>query len=92
MVLSKAQTSHIKKAWRKAEIAEKRAVLAAEMLREVIVNIINLPGNVDYLSGDGFGFTPLSNDETHIAISDLIELAENGNDITEDFILSNANI
>ena len=89
MVLSKAQINKIKKAWRKARIAEGKASLAADHLKDVIVEITNVDGNVDQLLGDGFGFTPLSNNDTHIGIRELIELAENGNDITEELILSN---
>lgn len=87
MVLTKSQVLKLKKAHKKAVLAEIKERLAAEKLKQIIVEFTGVDGYVDHLAGDGYGFTPASNNDTHIIMDDLIELAENGEDITEALIL-----
>ena len=89
MVLTPSQIRAIKAGWLKAEKAEEVAQTLASNLGKTISRITGVPGTVDHLQGDGLGFTPFSNDDTHIGVGDLIRLAESGEDITEDLILSN---
>lgn len=92
MKLTKRQIQKIKTALKQAEIAENRLAGATDNLASVITEATGVDGNVDHLQGDGFGFTPLSNDDTHIIIEHLIKMAEDGIDITESVILDNLNI
>jgi hypothetical protein len=87
MILTERQIKKIKDAWIKAERAEHKAHAAAEKLRKAIVKATGVDGQVDYMAGDGHGFTPAINDDTHIYIGDLIKMAEDGEDITEELIL-----
>jgi hypothetical protein len=89
MELSKQQIKAIKKAWVKAEKAEQMSQIAQGALARLIIEITGVDGYVDVLTGDGMGFTPKSNNDTHIYIGDLIKLAESGIEITEDVILDN---
>lgn len=92
MKLTKRQIQKIKTAHKKAVDAESAFVTATAHLRSVIMDITNVEGYVDHLSGDGFGFTPESNNDTHITIDRLVELAEQGIEITEAEILDNLSI
>lgn len=92
MKLTKRQIQKIKTALKQAEKAEKMLSGATGNLAYVIIEATGVDGNVDYLPGDGFGFTPLSNDDTHIIIEHLIEMAEDGIEITETVILDNLSI
>ena len=83
---TKRQIHKLKTALRKAEKAEELLHTATSQLCELIIESTGLEGNVDHLTGDGFGFTPASNDRTHIAVDELIKLAESGLDITEEEI------
>jgi hypothetical protein len=89
MILTKQQIRKIEHAWYQAQKAENIAREKMAELETVIVETLKIKGSADYLMGDGFGFTPESNDDTHIYLADLIEFAKNGEDITEDFILDN---
>ena len=79
-------------ALKQAEKAENRFIIATGNLASVIIELTGVDGNVDHLQGDGFGFTPLSNDDTHITIEHLIKMAEDGIEITEEIILDNLTI
>ena len=92
MKLTKRDIQKIKTAHKRAEKAENEMSIATQNLAMVITDITKVDGNVDCMAGDGFGFTPLSNDDTHIPIDKLISLAEGGVDITEDEILSNLSL
>lgn len=92
MKLTKIQVQKIKKALKRAELAENRLAGAIGSLASVIIEATGVDGNVDHLQGDGFGFTPLSNDDTHIIIEHLIKMAEDGKEITEAVILDNLTI
>jgi len=90
--LTKKQISDLKRLHSRANKAHLKLSNAVEGLAGLIESITQVDGHVDFLQGDGFGFTPLSNNDTHIPIVDLIKFAENGKDITEDFILGNLSI
>ena len=92
MKLTKRQIQKIKTALFKAEKAENMFSVATGNLASVIIEATGVNGNVDYLYGDGFGFTPVSNDDIHIIIEHLINMAEDGIEITEAVILDNLTI
>ena len=92
MKLSEKQIQKIKIALKKAEIAKNRFDDATGILTFEIIKATGVDGHVDYLSGDGFGFTPLSNNHTHMVIRSIIKMAEDGIDITEAVILDNLTI
>lgn len=92
MILSKKQIQQLKIANKKAEGLESKLSIAKQTIASLIEDFTGVEGECDFLQGDGFGFTPISNNDTHIPIDHLIEHAENGQDITEDFILRNLSI
>ena len=92
MKLTKRQIQKLKAALKQAEKAEDMLEGATRNLTSVIIEATGVDGNVDHLQGDGFGFTPLSNDDTHIIIEHLIQMAEDGIEITEAVILDNLTI
>jgi len=92
MKLNKEQINKIKKAHKNVEDLENKLSGAIGNLASIITDITNIEGNVDFLQGDGFGFTPRLNNNTHITIEKLIDLAEKGVDITEGEILNNLTI
>jgi hypothetical protein len=92
MKLTKRQIQKIKTALKQAEKAENMLSGATGNLTSVIIEVTGVDGNVDHLQGDGFGFTPLSNGDTHIIIEHLIKMAEDGVEITEAVILDNLSI
>lgn len=92
MILTKKQINALKREHKKVEIAERKLSMARQGLSMLIQDFTAIEGECDFLQGDGFGFTPHSNNDTHIPIDDLIKHAENGIDITEDFILHNLSI
>lgn len=83
MKLTKRQIQKLKTAFKNAEKAESMFASATGNLASVIIDITGVNGHVGHLAGDGFGFTPESNNDTHIGIDKLIELAEQGIEITE---------
>lgn len=89
MKFTNEDIKRLKKALRQAEIFEVKSQLATKELASIITGITGITGSVDYLSGDGHGFTPASNDDTHIPIDHLIKAAKDGIDITEEYILDN---
>jgi hypothetical protein len=92
MKLTKEQIKAIDNAHKKALKANIAMEIATQSLSAIITETLGIEGNCDYLTGDGFGFTPISNDDTHIPIDDLIQFAKNGDDITEEFILDNLSL
>lgn len=92
MILSKKQIQQLKIANKKAEGLESKLSIAKQTIASLIEDFTGVEGECDFLQGDGFGFTPMSNNDTHIPIDHLIEHAEKGQDITEDFILRNLSI
>lgn len=87
--LTKRELQRLKAAHNKAFEAEKKLSEQVEKLQNTIIEITGIEGNVDYLSGDGFGFTPTENNDTHIGLDELISLAEEGKIIDLEIILSN---
>lgn len=92
MKLTKRQTQKIRTAHKKALNAENLYSLAMQDLCDTISGITGVEGNVDYLQGDGFGFTPEVNNDTHIPIDLLIDFAEKEKDINIDLILNNLSL
>jgi hypothetical protein len=92
MKLTNLEITQIKAAYKRAFELENKAQCAEQSLSNLITRVTGIDGFVDLLSGDGFGFTPASNNDTHIYIPDLIKLAEQGKDITEELILSNLSL
>ena len=89
MKLTQRQIAKIKKAHEKAHVAEMAARTAQAHLCALITEFTGVEGIVDHFQDDGFGFTPINNDDCHIGIPELIKFAEDGIDITEDFINDN---
>jgi 23S rRNA C2498 (ribose-2'-O)-methylase RlmM len=89
MILNKTDITRLKKALDKATRLERESQLAAQNIATIIEEITGIEGNIDHFLDDGFGFTPLSDNDTHVSIDWLIEKATNGTDITEKFILDN---
>lgn len=92
MILTKKQINELKKELKKAHDAERKLSSARQGIAMLISDFTGIIGECDFLMGDGFGFTPESNNDTHIPIDALIKHAENGQDITEEFILKNLSI
>jgi hypothetical protein len=92
MKLTKKQINALKKKHKKAQIAQYEFSMATQSLGALIEEFTKIQGQCDWLTGDGFGFTPSSDDDTHIPIDDLIKYAEDGVEITEEFILENLSI
>lgn len=80
---TKEQIKLLEKAHRNARVLENKLRGAEGLLALLIKEMTGVEGYCDYLPGDGFGFTPASNNETHIPVGDLIQLAKNGEDITK---------
>jgi len=87
MKLTKEQIKQLEKLHKKADKTENLSQQLAGALAAFISENTGVVGNVDYLQGDGFGFTPLSNDNTHVSIDYIIKKAKEGVDITEQLIL-----
>jgi len=92
MVLTKKQVRTLQLALKMASKLECQAQLAAQKIACLIEEFTGIVGYVDHLQGDGFGFTPETNDDTHIPISELIEIAKDGIDITHKVIDSRRSI
>lgn len=92
MILKKKQITELKKANKKAESLQSKLSITKQKIASLIEDFTGVEGECDFLQGDGFGFAPMSNNDTHIPIDHLIEQAEKGQDITEDFILRNLSI
>ena len=70
----------------RAEKLEIQSQNAAGHIASLIEDFTGVVGYVDHLQGDGFGFTPKTNNDTHIPLSELIGIAKKGVDITEEEI------
>lgn len=81
MILTKEQIKKLEKSLKKAQKYEIKAQNEARNIASLIEEFTGVVGYVDYLAGDGFGFTPESNDDTHVGIDDIIKLAKQGIDI-----------
>ena len=92
MKLTKQQIAQIEKCYKKADLMMRRAFAEHAVLAELIADATGVEGMCDYLQGDGIGFTPYSNNDTHIHLDDLIAFAKKGEDITEELILNNLSI
>jgi len=92
MILTNKQIRELKKVNKDAELLETKLAGIQGKIASLIEDFTGIEGKCDLLMGDGFGFTPASNNDTHIPIDHLIKHAENGQDITEDFILQNLSI
>lgn len=89
MKLDKQQTAKIRLLYKKAEVSQSKAMKCREELRNAIVKFTGVDGFVDYFSDDGFGFTPKSDNDTHVSIDFILHKAMDGIDITEELILDN---
>jgi superfamily I DNA/RNA helicase len=85
--MKKNQILKLKQALKKAQKFENQAQMAAQTLAALIEEFTGVIGSVDHLQGDGFGFTPESNNDTHVGIDEIIKWALNGEEITEQLIL-----
>lgn len=85
--MKKNEILKLKQALRKAQKLENQSQLAAQTLAALIEEFTGVVGNVDHLQGDGFGFTPESNNNAHVGIDEIIKWALNGEEITEQLIL-----
>lgn len=93
MKLTKVQINKIKTAQDQANKAEFKANILRQYLADVISKALLIDGDVDYLPGDGFGFSIEGvGKNTHITIDKIIELGENGEDINGKVILDNLSI
>lgn len=85
--MTKLQIKKLKSALIKAQQLQVGLSIQQRKLAELIKDFTGVDGNVDFLQGDGFGFTPLSDDDTHVGVDEIIKWAENGEVITEELIL-----
>lgn len=85
--MKKSEVNKLKTALKKANKLENELSGQVGKIASIIKDATGIEGNVDFLAGDGFGFTPISNDDTHVGIDEIIKWAENGKIITEEFIL-----
>lgn len=92
MILTKAQILEIEKAYNKANKLQLQANAACVNLSEVIERVTGVACSVDYLPGDGFGVTPVSDDDTHVPVYKLLEDAKDGIEIDEEYMLDNLSI
>lgn len=92
MILSKKDIKRLELAHEKAINFECKSQLAAQDIASLIEDLTGVVGFVDHLQGDGFGFTPETNNDTHIPISELITIAKEGIDITHDEIDSRRSV
>lgn len=89
MKLTKRQIARIKAQHNKTSKAMAKALGDAEVLATIISEYTGVEGEIDFLAGDGFGFTPNSSNDTHVSIDFIIKEALSGKDITEKLILDN---
>jgi hypothetical protein len=87
--MKKSEINKLKKELKEAESLNTKLNMQTNYLSLLIEKFTGVKGNVDHLTGDGFGFTPESNDDTHIGIDEIIKLAESGQKITEELMLEN---
>ena len=85
--MKKSEINKLRKALKKANELENKLANQVGEIASIINDATGIIGTVDYLAGDGFGFTPESNNDTHVGIDEIIKWAENGENITEELIL-----
>jgi hypothetical protein len=85
--MKQSQINKLKKELEKAKSLQSQLYSKEKQLADLIGEFTGVKGNVDFLTGDGFGFTPLSNDDTHVGIDEIIKWAEEGEIITEELII-----
>jgi len=89
MILTKNQIEKLVKLNSRAMNLSLRARNAADDVAAYVSLITKIEGFVDDLQADGLGFTPISNNDTHVSIEFIINHAKKGEDITEELILDN---
>ncbi|MDY3528886.1 hypothetical protein PG593_03710 [Riemerella anatipestifer] len=92
MILNKQQIKALKKANSKAMKAENALSSALQGVAMLIEDFTEIEGECSFLAGDGVGFNPNSERNTHIPIDRLIKEAEKGTDITLDYVMKNLSI
>jgi len=85
--VKKSEINKLRIALKKASKLENELAGQMGKIASIIFDATGIEGHVDFLAGDGFGFTPESNNDTHVGIDELIKWAENGEQITEELIL-----
>lgn len=85
--MKKSEINKLKNALKKANKLEKELANQMITIASIINDATGVFGHVDYLAGDGFGFTPQSNSDTHVGVDEIIKWAENGEKITEELII-----
>jgi len=86
--MKQADIYRLKLAFKKAKTLENKLDGQMGEIASIIEDSTGVIGFVDHLQGDGFGFTPQSNNDTHVGIDDIIKWAERGEEITEELILN----
>lgn len=89
MKANKKDIIKLQRLLKNADLAELKSQNAQSALAGHIIDMFGVDGFIDHLQGDGMGFTPSSNNDTHVGVSELIEAAKQGIDITEEWMLSN---
>lgn len=90
--MKKSELTALKRALEKAQNLENAAQIAAQDLCQRIVEVTGVTGFVDHLQGDGFGFTPESNDDTHVPVDFIIDKLAADGECTEEWMLRNLSI
>lgn len=90
--MKKSDLTALKRALEKAENVEIAAQIAAQELCQRIVEITGVTGFVDHLQGDGFGFTPESNNDTHVPVEFIIDKLAADGECPEEWMLKNLSI
>lgn len=85
--MKQSEINKLKIALKKANKLENELANQVGKIASIINDATGIVGSVDFLAGDGFGFTPESNNDTHVGIDEIIKWAENGEKITEELIL-----
>ena len=85
--MKKSEINKLKTALKKAEKLENELAGQVGKIASLIQDFTGVVGCVNFLPGDGFGFTPESDNDTHVGVDDIIKWAENGEKITEELIL-----
>lgn len=85
--MKKSEINKLKNALKKANKLEKELANQMITIASIITDMTGVLGSVDFLTGDGFGFTPESNGDTHVGVDEIIKWAETGEKITEELII-----
>lgn len=90
--MKKSELTGLKRAFKRANDTEIAAQVAAQDLCQRIVEVTGVAGFVDHLQGDGFGFTPEANDDTHVPVDFIIDKLAADGECTEEWMLKNLSI